>query len=337
MVTSVDDVVVVTETSQVGQARRAATRLATHAGLSEEQQGAVAIVATELATNLAKYGRDGRLFLQAVVSPSDSYVQLLSVDAGPGITDVQRSLQDGVSTGGTPGTGLGAIRRQSTEFDIHSAEGRGTLVVSRVKASRTNKSDAPFHWAAVSTPAPMETVCGDAWRVLATDESLSVLIADGLGHGPLAAEASTLAADLFVETPEATPAGYCEAAHKQLSGSRGAALAVAKLTADGRVRYAGLGNISGTIVTDDKGRGLSSQNGTVGVAFRRVQEFDYALPTQAVMVMHSDGLSNRWSLGSYAGLAARHPAIIAGVLFRDCIRGRDDATIVVVKRKAVAR
>lgn len=323
-----------TETTQVGHARRVAIRLAETAGFSEEQCGEVAIVATELATNLAKYGKAGRFFVEPVVEAGLTVIQMLAIDSGPGMTDVQRSLQDGVSTGGTPGTGLGAVRRMSRQFDIFSAPGQGTVVLACVgKRSRSKPAAAMYQSAALSTAAPGETVCGDTWRIAQRDGQLAVMVADGLGHGPLAAEAAERAASLFDDQPfQDAPAAYCERAHRALSGSRGAALACAHLHASGRVSYAGVGNIAGSIATDDKSRGLSSQNGTVGAHVRRVQGFDYDLPVRGVLVMHSDGLTSRWSLNTYHGLVSRHAAVIAGVLYRDCIRGKDDATVVVIRK-----
>ena len=323
----------VTEVSQVGQARRAAVRAAESTGLTEEARGEVAIIATELANNLVRYGKDGRFFVQPMQQPGWTCVQMLAVDSGPGIADLQRSMQDGVSTGGTPGTGLGAVRRLSDDFDIYSALGQGTLVLSRVGVRSKNSATRAFEWAAISTPAPRETVCGDVWRIAEHNGELAVMVADGLGHGPLAAEAGNRAADLFDGlVANVHPAAFCELAHQALAGSRGAALAVAHVSTAGRVRYAGVGNIAGSILGGPSNRGLSSQNGTIGVQVRRVQEFEYEWPQRGVLVMHSDGLTSRWSLDAYQGLAARHPAIIAAALYRDCLRGRDDATVVVVKK-----
>lgn len=328
------DALPMTEASQIGQARRAAARLAVDAALSDEHQGEVAIIATELATNLVRYATGGRLLLQSVRQPEGAYVQMLSMDSGPGIADVKKSMQDGVSTGSTPGNGLGAIKRMSETFDIYSAAGKGTLVLSRVGKMKSGGHRNNYDWAAISTPAPRETACGDDWRVCEVNGALSVMVVDGLGHGLLAAEAASRAATLFDAEVPSQPAAFCEEVHRRLNGSRGAAIALAHITSRGRVTYAGVGNIAGTIVTDLKGRGLASQNGTAGVQIRRVQQFEYEWPEGATLVMHSDGLTSRWSLGDYPGLSARHPAIIAGVLYRDCVRGRDDATVVVVKRMA---
>jgi len=326
-----DETIEVTESSQIGQARRAAVRLAELFDLPENKRSEVAIVATELATNLSRYGKDGCFFLQAVQQPRSSYVQMLAIDRGPGIADVPRSMRDGTSTGGTPGTGLGAVQRMADVFDIHSGVGQGTVVLARIgQRQSARRSTVAFRWAAISTSAPGETVCGDAWRVAEDEGALTVMIADGLGHGPLAAEAANQAATLFEGTPHTDPSAFCDRAHVALNGTRGAALALAHIAA-GRLAYAGVGNIAGALVADDKSRGLSSQNGTVGVTVRRTQTFAYDWPPRGVLVMHSDGLTNRWSLDAYRGLGSRHPAVIAGVLYRDCLRGRDDATVVVVK------
>jgi anti-sigma regulatory factor (Ser/Thr protein kinase) len=317
--------------SQAGEVRRAAARMGQDAGLSEVKRGVVAIVATELAKNLARYGHNGRVLLQPVTDGAGAGLDILAVDSGPGMADVQKCLQDGFSTGGTPGTGLGAVRRLSTAFDLYSLPGKGTVAFSRVSDAASSAAPAGFEWAAVSTPAPHEELCGDAWRVAVRDREISVMVVDGLGHGPLAAEAADLAARLFEQQWFDAPAAFCEGAHRALSGSRGAAVAAARVSSNAVVSYAGVGNISGCVVSPQTSRGMMSQNGTAGLQVRRVQQFDYQWPERALLVMHSDGLSNRWSLDAYQGLITRHPAVIAGVLHRDFLRGRDDATIVVVR------
>jgi hypothetical protein len=103
------------------------------------------------------------------------------------------------------------------------------------------------------------------------------------------------------------------------------------------MKYAGVGNISGHLrsASEEKGRGLMSHNGTVGVQVRKIQELNYPLPAQGLLVMHSDGLQSRWSLEKYPGLIGQHPAVIAGVLYRDFTRGHDDVTVAVVRVSSV--
>jgi hypothetical protein len=119
--------------------------------------------------------------------------------------------------------------------------------------------------------------------------------------------------------------------HRILSGSRGAAVACAELRPqDLKIDYAGVGNISGAVVAAERSRGMVSHNGTLGVKLLRNQQFEYEWPKGSLVVMHSDGLSARWNLAVYPGLHLHHhPGVIAGVLYRDFVRRRDDATVVV--------
>jgi anti-sigma regulatory factor (Ser/Thr protein kinase) len=320
----------VTEPNQAGEARRVAVRLAESIGLDERARGEVAIVATELATNLARYARHGRMLIQALQLPAGPTLELLSIDGGPGMTDVSACLRDGYSTGGTPGNGLGAVRRLSSVFDIYSTPA-GTVILSRIRRAAPISAAGDYEWGSISQPAPHETACGDAWRIALQDGSLAVMVCDGLGHGPLAAEAAGRAVAVFAAHPFQDAAALIERAHPALNGSRGAAMAVATIGAGG-VRYAGVGNIAAVLSGGERPRGLPSQNGTVGAQMRRVQALEYDWPAGGRLFMHSDGLTNRWTLDSYPGLASRHPAVQAAVIWRDCVRGRDDATIVVIGR-----
>ena len=322
--------IAVTETSQVGEARRVAARLAHAAGLGKADIGRITLLVTELGNNLARYAQGGRILVQTLRTDTGPEVEVLAIDSGPGMADVQRCLQDGYSTGGTPGTGLGAVRRQSSAFDVHSLPGRGTVVVARVSDDRNTTATSTFVWSAVSIPKAGEIVCGDSWQVTARGGDLSVLVADGLGHGPFAAEAAMKARAVFDEDTFSDPRAILERAHAALTGSRGAAIAIARVSNGSNVLYAGVGNISGSLMSAERSAGMISQNGTVGVRLRKVQQMEYSWPPRSILIMHSDGLSHRWSLGAYPGLLMRHPAVIAGVLSRDFSRGHDDATVIVV-------
>lgn len=321
--------IAVTELSQIGEARRAAARLAQTAKLSDERLSDVAITATELASNLARHATQGRLLLQLVPSQGGCWLELLAIDQGPGIADLHRCLRDGYSSAGSPGTGFGAVRRLADVFDAFSTLGRGTVVMARFRAGAA-EDPSPFVVGAVCLSAPREQACGDTWRIAVRGHEAAVMLVDGLGHGPLAEEAAQRAAEVFERDPFAEDQVFFDRAHAALLGGRGAAAARA-VVKGGDVRYAGIGNVAGSLVAPDISRGLPSQNGTVGAdARRRVATTDHPWPARGVLLMHSDGISTRWALDAYPGLIVRHPAIVAGVVARDFIRGRDDATVVVV-------
>ena len=332
----------VSESSQVGEARRAAAKLAEQAGLGETDRGKVAIVVTELANNLVRHagGAGGEIVMRGLDSSDGADaggVEVLAVDRGPGMADVAACMRDGFSTGGTSGTGLGAVRRLSSAFDVNSARPGGTVVFSRVTAApgvdASAEAAAPdFDWCVICVPVAGETACGDTWRVATAPGKLSIMIADGLGHGPQAAEASEAGCGAHDAAPFAGPAATLEAAHVRMHGTRGGAVAVAQLDAPGgAAHFAGVGNIAGSIVSGADSRGLFSHNGTAGVQVRKVQQFDYPWPPNGMLVMHSDGLQSRWSLDGYPGVTQRHPAVVAGLLYRDFARGRDDLTVAVVR------
>lgn len=330
-------VIPVADASQVGEARRAVVRIAQTAGLNETYRGEAALVVTELANNLAKYGKNGKLLLQPLVVSGNAVVEILSIDSGPGMDDVHRCLQDGFSTGGTPGTGLGAVRRTAGEFDLYSMPS-GTVVLARVGSKQRGAAPKPsaFRWGAVSIAAPGETVCGDAWRILEQGDEIRVMIADGLGHGPLAGEAAELAAKTFEAGAFAGTDAFIQNAHRMMSGTRGAAVAAGIGSAARQsLQFAGVGNIAGVLRSPTEGRGLFSHNGTVGHQLRKVQQLEYPWPHGTQLVMHSDGLQSRWDLSRYPGLSLRHPAVIAAVLYRDFVRGRDDVTVLLVGRTQI--
>jgi len=314
------------ENSAIGAARRDSQRLAMSLMLDETMVGSVGVVVTELATNLLRHAGGGELLLQAIPTPAGNSLEVLAIDRGPGMDNVEKCLRDGYSSAGSAGTGLGAVRRLSAEFDIHSVRGHGTAVMARV-GGHTHRACG-----AVCRAKDGETECGDAWRLAAEDDQYcALLVVDGLGHGSSAAVAADSATRAFSREPRDAPHLQIEHAHQALVGTRGAAVACAAFNRGGdALAYAGIGNVSGRLIGAGGDHGLVSHNGTLGVHMRRVQEFRYPAVAGDLLIMHSDGLSTHWDLDDHDGLRYRHPAVIAATLYRDHTRGRDDATVVVV-------
>lgn len=319
------------DVSQVAEARRGAAALAQRLGFTDEEAGRVAIVATELATNLVKHGRGGELLVGAFEDGSGEGVECLALDKGPGMADVDACLRDGYSTTGTAGTGLGAVARQSHLLDIYSRPGLGTAALARLRRGRpaADAGTGPA-FGAVSVPKGGEAVCGDAWSARPHPDGLTLMVVDGLGHGPLAAEAAHAAGAVFAQHHERAPTEILERIHGALRATRGAAVSVARLDlARSRVHFAGIGNVAGTLLAGEAVRKMVSHNGTAGHAVKRIQEFTYDFAGAPLVLLCSDGLGTNWALDRYPGLARRHPSLVAGVLYRDFTRGRDDVTVLV--------
>jgi anti-sigma regulatory factor (Ser/Thr protein kinase) len=312
-----------------------AVALAGRLGFDEAEAGKVALVVTEAASNLVKHGGGGEVLLGALEQDGVAGIEVLALDRGSGMADLGRCLRDGYSTAGTRGTGLGAIARLSSGFDVHSTPRGGTAVLARLWSRSPTAPDslgAEMEVGAISLPHPAEQVCGDAWAAEQIPGRALFVVADGLGHGPAAAAAAREAVRIFRENVGHRPAEILQAIDAALRSTRGAAVLVVEIDRSGRqVCCAGVGNISGSIVAAGTSRSLVLHNGTVGHSVRKIQEFLYPFPRGALLVMHSDGLATSWHLEQYPGLAARAPTLIAGVLYRDFKRGRDDVTVVAAR------
>lgn len=318
--------------SRVGEARRHAAQLAHDCGLDDVEAGRLALVVTELGTNLVRHAQGGRLWLSA--RPARGEVEVVAVDDGPGIHDLDRCLGDGYSTGGTPGTGLGAVRRLAGEFDIHSSVPDGTVIVARVRSAAQPQSQAATCVGAVSLAAPGERVCGDGWAFGLEDARASVMVVDGLGHGPDAAEAAEVALEAFGEAPLASPRQMLERTHQALRRTRGAAVMVLQADAEQEmVRSSGAGNVVARLVSGISDRSILGQHGTAGVTIRTPDESTTPWPQHALLVVCSDGIETRWKAETLVPLLGRDPVLAAAVLVRDHCRGRDDATVAVLRRK----
>ena len=323
------------EMSGVGEAQRVAAAGARELGFGETAMGRVAIVARELASNLVKHAGGGVIVVRLVEVPEVPCVEFLALDRGPGIRNVGESLRDGQSTAGSLGAGLGAVRRLSSVFDLYAPPGAGAAVLSRISA-RAPKLTLPLDPAtigAVCLSLDDELACGDAWAAHQSTERTLVMVADGLGHGPVAAAAAVEAVHTFRVHVELGPADLVTAIDAALRPTRGAAVAVAEvLSQPSVVNYAGLGNIAARIYEGGNVRHLATSDGTAGTGTRKTTRYTYPWPSDGVLFMHSDGLDSHWDLDGYPGLLNRHPSLVAGVLLRDHRRERDDVTVVVVAR-----
>jgi anti-sigma regulatory factor (Ser/Thr protein kinase) len=310
--------------------RRAAERLATELGMPAGRRADLAIVAAELAGNLVKHADQGTLLVRPIRADGLAGVELIAIDAGPGMADVALAVGDGHSTAGTLGIGLGAIVRQSSWCDVHSVPGRGTVFAVQVWPAA---APAPGWAAGLTRPLAGEPICGDGFAVRVADGRRQVLVCDGLGHGPLAAAATREAVRVFGVTPAAPPAAVVEALHRTLTHTRGAALAVAELDlAAGVVRYAGLGNVAGTVLSAaGERRGMVSLPGIAGHQRRTIREYDYPFGPDAVVLLHSDGVVDRWQPANYPGLLDHSPQAIAATVLRDAGTRRDDACVLAAK------
>ncbi|MFD6534448.1 ATP-binding SpoIIE family protein phosphatase [Streptomyces sp. NPDC060184] len=382
--------------SMPAAARGAASALARRLGFDEQRCAEVALAVSEAATNLTRHAQDGTLLLRAVRTADDAGVECVTIDSGPGMSDIAHALTDGVSSAGTLGIGLGAINRLADAVDIHSVPDRGTVLAARFwtkeVAARSAAGGEPVV-AGLTRPITGEEICGDTWaarlagapgprpaaeprtggrdvpdpldwsvltgfgrshadvptaspRTRAPQDeepegerkpqapALMLMFCDGLGHGALAGRAADAAVSAFREGRAQDPVGVIREIHTALRGGRGGAVAVVRIEPGARtVSFCGVGNVS-TFVVDpvsNTRRSLLSAPGIVGHQLPTLRTVHQELPRGSAVIMHSDGLTERWRPDTLPGLLAHSPLVAAAQLLREAGVRRDDAGVAVAK------
>ena len=332
----------VEDASAVAACRKAAQIMAERLGFPAARTGQLALAVTEAASNLHKHAEQGSLLLCVNRDGEQPGLDLVTIDAGPGVRDVSAAVRDGHSTAGTLGIGLGAIARLADFTDLYSRAGHGTSLVARfcVLAGGTTPPDPPDlggatrppkpPWAGLLRPITGETECGDAYAAVQADGGVTAVLCDGLGHGPLAAAAAAEGVAAVLEAPAGEPAALLERVHRRMSGTRGGAVGIVRI--QGRLaRFAGLGNVAASIVSGGQRKSMLCIPGIAGHQARSIRQFEYEAPPGSAVVLHSDGISNRWEAAALPGIEARDPLLIAAVLLAAAGVHRDDAGILVLK------
>ena len=319
--------------SAVAPARRGINALAAGLGFDAEDAGRAALVATEIGTNLVKHGGGGELIAQEISHDGRLGLELLGLDKGAGIDDVARCLRDGYSTSGSPGTGLGAMERMSERFEIYSRPGQGTAVLAQLWPDSRAPAEPRVQVGSLVVPKPGETSCGDSLCYHERVEGILVAGIDGLGHGLGAQQASQEACRVFEAEKHRPPLRLMQLLHEALRPTRGAAITLLEVDWDaGRATSVAVGNVTAALINGSEIKRIASDNGIVGHVMSRPRELQHPCQPDSLLMLHSDGLTSSWTLDRYPGLTQHHPALIAGVLYRDHRRGRDDSLIVVIRR-----
>jgi anti-sigma regulatory factor (Ser/Thr protein kinase) len=337
----------VEDASAVAACRQAVQNMAERLRFPAARIGQLALAVTEAASNLHKHAKQGSLLLCVNRDGPQPGIDLVTIDAGPGVRDVSAAVRDGHSTAGTLGIGLGAIRRLADFSDLYSLPGRSTSLVARfgaVPAGGTTPPGPPALGGAARPPDPPrppwgagllrpitgETECGDAYGAVRADGAVTAVLCDGLGHGPLAATAAAEGVAAVLEDPAGEPAALLERVHRRMSGTRGGAVGVVQVGGQ-LARFAGLGNVAASIVSDGRRKSMISIPGIAGVQARTIRQFEYDVPPGSAVILHSDGVSSRWEAAALPALEARDPLLIAAVLLAEAGVHRDDAGVLVLK------
>jgi len=326
----------VTHLADVATARQAVKAMAQALGFDERGREEVAIAVSELASNLLKHARQGRLTLTPLREGPRTGVEIESVDSGPGIENVEQAITDGFSTVGSLGYGLGAVNRLTDEFDITSQHlaSRGTRIVCKRWRS-VNKPivmPCPLDVGAATRPHPAMSVNGDALVVQKSNESVLVGVIDGLGHGQPAHQAAQ-AARLYVENHLDRPLKdiFCGVG-RACRGTNGVVMALARFDwARGRLTFGSVGNVECRVFGCSQPVNFIVRRGVIGLNAPNPVVTEHIWESSQVMVLHSDGLVTHWRSEDFPHLQEASATVAAQQLLHRLARDDDDATVVVVK------
>jgi len=328
----------IVEHSQVGEVRRIIGALSRALGFTEIQSAKLATAVSEAATNILKHGMGGEILVRSLNFSGVPGIEILALDKGPGIENLRKAMEDGFSTTGSLGVGLGAIKRSAEIFDIYSLPDKGTALLFRVYSKnvpRNNIKPRYFAIGAVSIPKHGEEIYGDGWGVEQDMNRAIFIIVDGLGHGGTAATVSQEALYLFRKHMNKKPSGIIKILHEKLKHTVGCAAGITEVSIKEKaLSFCGIGNTSARVVMLNDFKSFISHNGIVGYRISKITDYTQPLPVDEkpwALVLYTDGLSSNWNIDSYPGLLTKHPSLIAGILYRDYGRKNDDVTIVVAK------
>lgn len=336
--------IAITEEAHIGAAKRSIKRCANEAGFTERQLAEIEIVIKEIGSNAVKFGQGTSqiFFARTNGELEPAGIEIIYVDKGPGIQDTSIAVEDGFTTTGTLGAGLGAIKRMSDEFYIFSSiksqtrrlstYGRSTHGTAIVLRKYIEGAEKPEHrkalWGAMTRPSMGFEENGDAYVVKRTGDRQLLAMIDGLGHGLGALQAAREAVASIEAYASEPVERIIRVTHEALRPTRGAVLGLAILDcATGVIEYAGIGNTDFRVLGGRAPIRFISLNGTLGSRLDRVKVFKEQLPKVATIIMSTDGISERWDVDSYPGLLGLHPQLLCAVVMRDYSRLNDDATI----------
>jgi len=311
-------------------------RIASDAGMSINRINELDLIVAEMTSNLFKYSDDGELLVGVFQNNGSPYIELISIDNGPGMINPSKMMQDGVSTTNTLGHGLGSMKRLSDTFELYSQFGWGTIVLSRVYSEpETKKSKDEVIMRPIVVYKPGEKTSGDGFTYKKTDTYLKMMLADGLGHGPEANFAVNEAAAAFRVCPDYSPTETIRFIHSAIKKTRGAVINILAYDFSRKTwTTAGVGNIALRMFNPVNFKNHMSYNGIVGhniPGTMNDQEYPAEEFNQAMLC--SDGIKTRVDLAKYPMMYRYDLTILAAAIYKDHGRRNDDMSVVIAKVK----
>ena len=320
--------------NDVARAAQATRVFAQAIGFPEVEREQLSLVAAELASNLVRHAGGGALRLTTLTNSERRGLQIDSEDRGPGISDVDLALTDGYSTAGGLGTGLGSVNRLMDELEFHQLQPSGLRIQSQrwIRPSTHSVSHRHLECGAATRACRRAPENGDAIVVQQWQDNALVGVIDGVGHGELAQKASQAARHYLEQHFDQPLQKLFLGVNRTCRATRGVVMALGKFDLrQGTVSLASIGNVEIRLLETPAHVHMVSRRGILGLNAPEPLVSENAWRENNLLVMHSDGVANRWNWELFKTSAPLSPALIARRLLRELGSLDDDATVLVVK------
>jgi len=184
----------------------------------------------------------------------------------------------------------------------------------------------------VYRPKSGRSVSGDAYLIKEEEEATLICLVDGLGSGEGAAEAAQAAIGCVEVNGTLSLSDIMAKCHQALKGTRGAVIALTRISfAESTVTFVGVGNI-GIHVRSTAPIKPISKNGIVGYRLPRLKEFAYPYSPGDIFVLHTDGISNRFTLDNAMWMQeAQDVQTLADEIAQNFGKENDDLTVIIAR------
>lgn len=331
-----EQVITVSDASDVSAARRRVKAMSETLGFDEEEWTELMIVVSELGSNLMEHAGEGVLTLRPIREDARRGLQIESLDEGPGIRDVDMAMTDGFSTAGSLGYGLGTVNRLMDRLDITTQGGtaHGTHITCTrwLRPPSAPVASCPLAFGAATRAYPGQPVNGDAFVIKRWDHQALVAVIDGLGHGQHAHRASQAARTYVERHFDRSLIHLFRGTGHACRSTRGVVMAVAHF--DWRqetLTFGSIGNIEARVLNSPEPVRLMIRRGILGGRAPDPKITEHPWDPAYTLILHSDGLRTHWNWEDFSHLDDEPATVTARELLFALGKDDDDATIIVVK------
>jgi anti-sigma regulatory factor (Ser/Thr protein kinase) len=322
----------VTDSLRVRAVARTAKSFAGEIGFESRDAEEIALVVTELASNLVKHAGHGVLRLAATEGRVGIRVE--SEDRGPGIADTEQAVTDGFSTAGSLGAGLGTVNRLMDELDFYSCSPSGIRIVChRWKRPRPAVlGDRRLEFGVATRAYRRGPENGDAFIVRQWDNYALAGVIDGLGHGQFAQRAAQTARRYVELHFDQSLDHIFRGVGRACRATRGVVMALTRFDLDRNLlTIASVGNIETRLIAETGRFNPIIRRGIIGMNAPNPVPCEHPWTPKSLLIIHSDGLQSHWDWKNFQDLIHETPDVIAQRLLAELGKIDDDATVLVAR------